>query len=74
MVELAIGVPQAQHKRGAGWIAGHSDYRAVGGLSHEVRQKLETHRPQTLGQAARISGITPAALVGLLKYVRRRAA
>ena len=50
------------------------DYRAVGGLSNEVRQKLEAHRPATLGQAARISGITPAALVGLLKYVRRRAA
>ncbi|HZB55953.1 MAG TPA: hypothetical protein VE527_20140, partial [Reyranella sp.] len=41
---------------------------------NEVRQKLEAHRPGTLGQAARISGITPAALVGLLKYVRRRAA
>jgi tRNA uridine 5-carboxymethylaminomethyl modification enzyme len=50
------------------------DYGAVGGLSNEVRQKLEAHRPATLGQAARISGITPAALVGLLKYVRRRAA
>jgi tRNA uridine 5-carboxymethylaminomethyl modification enzyme len=50
------------------------DYRSVGGLSNEVRQKLEAHRPATLGQAARISGITPAALVGLLKYVRRRAA
>jgi tRNA uridine 5-carboxymethylaminomethyl modification enzyme len=50
------------------------DYRAVGSLSNEVRQKLEVHRPATLGQAARISGITPAALVGLLKYVRRRAA
>ena len=50
------------------------DYRAVGGLSNEIRQKLEAHRPATLGQAARISGITPAALVGLLKYVRRRAA
>ena len=50
------------------------DYRGVGGLSNEVRQILETHRPATLGQAARISGITPAALVGLLKYVRRRAA
>ena len=50
------------------------DYRTVGGLSNEVKQKLETHRPATLGQAARISGITPAALVGLLKYVRRRAA
>ncbi len=50
------------------------DYRLVGSLSNEVRQKLEAHRPATLGQAARISGITPSALVGLLKYVRRRAA
>ena len=50
------------------------DYRSVGGLSNEIRQKLETHRPATLGQAARISGMTPAALVGLLKFVRRRAA
>ena len=50
------------------------DYGAVGSLSNEVRQKLQTHRPATLGQAARISGVTPAALVALLKYVRRRAA
>ncbi len=50
------------------------DYAAVGGLSNEVRQKLQTHKPATLGQAARISGVTPAALVALLKYVRRRAA
>src|SRR5882672_7707849 len=50
------------------------DYGAVGSLSTEIRQKLSTHRPATLGQAARISGVTPAALVALLKYVRRRAA
>jgi tRNA uridine 5-carboxymethylaminomethyl modification enzyme len=50
------------------------DYGRVGGLSNEVRQKLTDHRPATLGQAARISGVTPAALVWLLKYVRRRAA
>ena len=50
------------------------DYRQVGGLSNEIRQKLEAHRPETLGQAARISGVTPAALVGLLKFVRSRAA
>ncbi len=50
------------------------DYGAIGSLSNEVRQKLEAHRPATLGQAARISGVTPAALVALLKYVRRRAA
>ncbi len=50
------------------------DYGAVGALSNEIRQKLSTHRPATLGQAARISGVTPAALVALLRYVRRRAA
>jgi tRNA uridine 5-carboxymethylaminomethyl modification enzyme len=50
------------------------DYGAVGSLSNEIRQKLMTHRPAALGQAARISGVTPAALVALLKYVRRRAA
>ena len=48
------------------------DYGAVGSLSAEVQQKLQAHRPETLGQAARISGVTPAALVALLKYVRRR--
>jgi tRNA uridine 5-carboxymethylaminomethyl modification enzyme len=50
------------------------DYGAVGSLSNEIRHKLTTHRPATLGQAARISGVTPAALVTLLRYVRRRAA
>ncbi len=50
------------------------DYRVIGSLSTEVRQKLEANRPATLGQAARISGVTPAALVALLKHVRRRAA
>jgi tRNA uridine 5-carboxymethylaminomethyl modification enzyme len=50
------------------------DYGGIGSLSTEVRQKLEANRPATLGQAARISGVTPAALVALLKHVRRRAA
>jgi tRNA uridine 5-carboxymethylaminomethyl modification enzyme len=47
------------------------DYAAIGSLSNEVRAKLATTRPGTLGAAARISGVTPAALVALLKYVRR---
>jgi tRNA uridine 5-carboxymethylaminomethyl modification enzyme len=50
------------------------DYRAVRGLSVEVRQKLEQHRPETLGQAARISGITPAAISLLLVHLKRGAA
>ena len=48
------------------------DYKAVGGLSSEVRLKLERHRPASLGAAARISGVTPAALVALLGHVNRR--
>ena len=47
------------------------DYDGVRGLSNEVRQKLAQHRPETLGQAARISGITPAAISLLLVHLRR---
>jgi tRNA uridine 5-carboxymethylaminomethyl modification enzyme len=47
------------------------DYDAVGGLSNEAREKLAGARPATLGQAARISGVTPAALVALLGHVKR---
>jgi tRNA uridine 5-carboxymethylaminomethyl modification enzyme len=50
------------------------DYGAIGGLSAEVRSKLSAARPATLGAASRIPGITPAALVALLRYVRRRSA
>ncbi|MDB5367133.1 MAG: tRNA uridine 5-carboxymethylaminomethyl modification protein [Rhodospirillales bacterium] len=48
------------------------DYGQVGSLSTEVRQLLTTSRPATLGAAARIPGITPAALTALLRHVRRR--
>jgi tRNA uridine 5-carboxymethylaminomethyl modification enzyme len=47
------------------------DYRGVRGLSVEVQQKLNQHRPETIGQAARISGITPAAISLLLVHLRR---
>ncbi len=47
------------------------DYRTVRGLSTEVQQKLNAHRPETLGQAARISGITPAAISLLLVHLKR---
>ncbi|MFC3071285.1 tRNA uridine-5-carboxymethylaminomethyl(34) synthesis enzyme MnmG [Phenylobacterium soli] len=50
------------------------DYGAVGGLSNEVREKLAAVKPLTLGQAARIEGVTPGALTALLAHVRRRAA
>lgn len=47
------------------------DYRAVRGLSIEVQQKLDKHRPETVGQAQRISGITPAAISLLLVHLKR---
>jgi len=50
------------------------DYGQVRGLSIEVRQKLSQHRPETLGQASRISGVTPAAISLLLVHLKRRAA
>jgi tRNA uridine 5-carboxymethylaminomethyl modification enzyme len=50
------------------------DYRAVRGLSFEVQQKLSQHRPETVGQAARVSGVTPAAISLLLVHLKRRAA
>ena len=48
------------------------DYTQVGGLSNEVRQRLNDVRPQTLGQAARIPGLTPAAVSLLLVHLKRR--
>ncbi len=47
------------------------DYDAVTSLSFEVRQKLKTHRPETIGQAGRISGVTPAAISLLLIHLKR---
>jgi tRNA uridine 5-carboxymethylaminomethyl modification enzyme len=47
------------------------DYRSVRGLSVEVQQKLNEHRPETIGQAARISGVTPAAISLLLVHLKR---
>jgi len=49
------------------------DYHNVHGLSVEARQKLAAHRPATLGQAGRLSGMTPAAISLLLIHLRRRA-
>ncbi|MEE2565365.1 tRNA uridine-5-carboxymethylaminomethyl(34) synthesis enzyme MnmG [Hyphobacterium marinum] len=46
------------------------DYAAVGGLSNEAREKLERARPDTLGQAARIEGVTPGALTAVLAHLK----
>lgn len=49
------------------------DYNEVRGLSFEARQKLIQHRPETIGQASRISGITPAAISLLMVHLKRGA-
>jgi len=47
------------------------DFAKVGSLSNEIRQKLEQVKPVTLGEAGRIPGVTPAAVVALLRYVKK---
>lgn len=65
----------ARHRRHEETALPHDfDYHNVYGLSIEVRQKLSAHRPATLGQAGRISGITPAAISLLLIHLRRQRA
>lgn len=48
------------------------DYAEIGSLSTEVRTKLESARPKTLGAAGRIPGVTPAAVIALLRYIQKR--
>jgi len=60
-------------RRDEGMMLGDIDYSLVPGLSNEVRAKLESRRPWTVGQAGRIDGMTPAALGILAAYLRREA-
>ena len=53
-------------------LGGAVDYARVGGLSGELRQKLSHVRPETLGMAARIEGMTPAAMAALFAFARRQ--
>ncbi len=66
--EAARKLAQAEDRR----IPEDFDYGKVPGLSNEVRQKLQTVEPRSLGQAARISGVTPAALAVLMVYLKKR--
>ncbi len=50
------------------------NFAKIGGLSNEVVQKLEMVQPETLGAASRIPGVTPAAIVALMRFVKKRAA
>ncbi len=63
-----------QHRHEHTAIPSNFDYDTVRGLSNEVRAKLKRTLPATLGQAARISGVTPAAVSLLLVHLQRRAA
>ena len=58
-------------RRAARALPAALDYAAIGGLSGEAVEKLARARPATIGQAARIPGITPAAVTALLRHVRR---
>ena len=49
------------------------DYSKIGGLSTEIQQKLIRHKPETIGQASRIQGMTPAAISILLVHLKRGA-
>ena len=55
-------------------LPGDLDYSTVAGLSNEVRQRLAAARPDTLGQASRLPGVTPAAVSVLLVHLKRRTA
>jgi tRNA uridine 5-carboxymethylaminomethyl modification enzyme len=70
-----IGKQQEEVERAAGLenlaLPDELDYAQVSALSFEVRQKLGRHRPSTLGQAARISGVTPAAISLLLVHLKK---
>ena len=52
-------------------LPGDLRFDTVGGLSHEMRQRLAAARPATLGAAGRVPGVTPAALTALLAHVRK---
>lgn len=65
---------QAFRKDEALQIPDNIDYSTIGSLSAEMRLKLSTHKPETLGAASRIPGVTPAALVAILRHVKRKKA
>lgn len=48
------------------------DYEVIGGLSNEIKQKLQTVRPETVAQASRIQGVTPAAVSQILVHLKKR--
>ena len=70
--KVATVVAGHEHVSSLGQLAPDLDYTEVHGLSTEVVQKLSHYRPTSLGQAARISGVTPAAISLLRVHLKRR--
>ncbi len=68
-LDLLEGMRKSESVR----IPAEMDYGRVPGLSSEVRARLQKHRPETLGQASRLSGITPAAVANLMIYLKMEA-
>ena len=62
---------EALHRDEAISIPADFDYGAVGGLSAEARDMMMRLRPQTIGQANRLPGLTPAAVVAVLRHLKR---
>ncbi|MFH1416340.1 MAG: tRNA uridine-5-carboxymethylaminomethyl(34) synthesis enzyme MnmG [Elusimicrobiota bacterium] len=66
------GIEIAKMKKMEQWkIPADTDYSLIGGLSNEIKEKLFYIRPRTLGQALRISGVTPAAVTSLMFYMKK---
>ena len=70
-IERQQGDVEALRRDEALEIPKEINYSAIGGLSNEVKSKLESVRPSTIGQASRIEGVTPGSLVALLAHVKR---
>ncbi len=73
-IERAEAEIERQERHESAELPADLDYASLAGLSNEVRQTLRQIRPRTLGQAARVPGVTPAAVSILLVHLRRHAA
>ncbi|MES2998970.1 MAG: tRNA uridine-5-carboxymethylaminomethyl(34) synthesis enzyme MnmG [Pseudomonadota bacterium] len=71
-IERQLNEIQRQARYEAISLSVNLDYHMIKGLSNEVREKLNQHKPLTLGQASRIPGVTPAAISLLLVHIKKR--
>ena len=71
-IKLQIEEIERQKRNEETLIPEHIDYAEISGLSNEVVAKLKQHKPVSIGQASRISGITPAAISMLLVYLKKK--